>query len=162
MITIRRFDPEDQQSVVSLITQIMQEEFWDDRVAYPTQDIANIPTSYSGIGEAFFVAVRGDRIVGTVAIKKEDGRIALLRRLFVAKDCRNQQIGVKLVDRALHFCDELGYEEVVFKTTSKMQAAAKTCQKKGFIQRAKIQLGNIELLKYVVCLRNGHKISTKR
>ena len=161
MLTIRRVTPEDQEQVVQLIHEIMEQEFKDDRAAYPTQDIENISQTYGKLGEAFFVAVTEKRIVGTAAIKKEDDRVALLRRLFVARDFRKQDIGLKLIDKALQFCDEVGYQEVVFKTTSKMQAAAKTCQKRGFIQRAKLQLGNVELLKFVCALPNGHQKNKK-
>ena len=161
MITIRRVTPEDEPRVVRLIHEIMDKEFKDDRAAYPTQDIENIHQTYGRPGEAFFVAVMDQDVVGTAAIKKEDDRIALLRRLFVASAYRKQQIGLKLIDTALQFCDKMGYQEVVFKTTSKMQAAAKTCQKRGFIQRAKLQLGNVELLKFVCTLPNGHQKNKK-
>ena len=161
MITIRRVTPEDQSQVVLLIHEIMDQEFQEDRAAYPTQDIENLAQIYGRLGEAFFVAVNGSRIIGTAGIKKEDDRVALLRRLFVARDFRKQDIGLKLIDKALQFCDEVGYQEVVFKTTSKMQAAAKTCQKRGFIQRAKLTLGNVELLKFVCALPNGHHKSKK-
>lgn len=155
MITIRRFAPNDGPSIVALITGIMEEEFRDAQSAYPTDDISNIETAYGGLGEAFFVAVNGNKVVGSVAIKKEDERVALLRRLFVDPSYRKQQLGVKLVDRALKFCDEVGYDEIIFKTTSQMVGAVKLCQKCGFVQRAKIQLGGLELLKFSLPVRSG-------
>lgn len=147
MISVRRFQNEDENTVIELIKAIMNQEFRGDQAAYPTEDIQNIHKAYSGLGEAFFVATDGTKIVGTVAIKKEDGRIALLRRLFVANDYRGRQIGVKLIDEALEFCDKVGYDEIVFRATSQMVGAIKLCQKKGFVQRAKLQLGPVELLK---------------
>ncbi len=162
MITIRRVTSQDQPQVAQLIHEIMEQEFKEDSPAYPTHDIQNIEKTYGGLGEAFFVAINGTRVVGTAAIKKEDDRVALLRRLFVAPAYRKQRIGLKLIDRALQFCDEMGYQEVVFKTTSRMQAAAKTCQKRGFVQRAKLQLGDVELLKFVCLLPNGHKKINKK
>ena len=160
-LTIRRVTPDDQAQVMQLIRGIMDEEFKDDRAAYPTQDIENIEQTYGRPGDAFFVAIADRQVVGTAAIKKEDDRVALLRRLFVAPTHRKQQIGLKLIDMALQFCDKMGYQEVVFRATSKMKAAAQTCQKRGFIQRAKLQLGNVELLKFVCALSNGHP-KTKR
>ena len=157
MITIRRFIPADGESVRQLIVGIMDKEFQDAKDAYPTQDIDHIDQSYSGLGEAFFVAINGNKVVGSVAIKKEDERVALLRRLFVDASYRKQQLGDKLIDRALKFCDEVGYKELVFKTTSQMVGAVKLCQKRGFIQRAKIQLGSLELLKFSLPIRNGLK-----
>ena len=157
MLTIRRFTPADGESVRDLISSIMDKEFHDVKDAYPTQDIDHIDQSYGGLGEAFFVAVNGAKVVGSVAIKKEDDRVALLRRLFVDASYRKQQLGDKLIDRALKFCDEVGYKELVFKTTSQMVGAVKLCQKRGFTQRAKLQLGNIELLKFSLPIRSGLK-----
>ena len=141
--------------MVDLISSIMDREFHDVKHAYPTEDVECIEKAYGGIGEAFFVAVdnKTHKVVGTVAIKKEDGRVALLRRLFVASTHRNLKIGKRLIDRALDFCREVGYEEVVFKTTSKMSGAIDLCRKNGFVQRAHIVLGPIELIKLSLCLR---------
>ncbi len=159
MITIRRFSASDEKSVLGLITQIMQKEFREDLNAYPTEDVENIQKAYGGIGDAFFVAVDGSQIIGTVAIKKEDDRVALMRRLFVANAYRKQHIGRQLIDRAIQFCDEVGYTEVIFRTTSRMEAASKVVEKRGFTQRAKLQLGPIELKKFSLSIRNGSKNS---
>ncbi len=154
-MSIRRCLPEDGTPVKELISQIMNAEFSDSQSAYPTGDLENIPHSYGGFGEAFFVAINGNKIIGTVGIKKEDERVALLRRLFVATPYRRQQIGLKLIEHALQFCDEVGYDEVIFKTTSQMEGAIKACQKKGFVQRAKIKLREVELMKFAFFIRNG-------
>jgi len=132
MITIRRFQEGDEAQVQGLISGIMNQEFKEDKQAYPTQDLENIPKHYGMIGDAFFVALDDKKIIGTVAVKKEDDRVALLRRLFVAKAYRNRKIGLKLIDRALQFCHEVGYDEIVFRTTSRMVRAVEACQSKGF------------------------------
>src|SRR5690348_17303927 len=107
MISIRRFSTEDRDEVLGLIQGIMNREFAQDAHAYPTADLDDIETTYGNLGEAFFVAVNGKKIVGTVGIKKEDDRTALLRRLFVSPDYRGQKIGEKLIQRALQFCEEV-------------------------------------------------------
>lgn len=157
MITIRRSTKEDDGAVVDLISGIMNSEFHDAKHAYPIEDVECIEKAYGGIGEAFFVAVdnHSHKVVGSVAIKKEESRVALLRRLFVASTHRNLKIGKRLIDRALEFCREVGYEEVIFKTTSKMSGAIDLCRKNGFVQRAHIVLGPIELIKLSLSLRDG-------
>ena len=157
MIIIRRFIAGDERPIKELISQIMNGEFREEKTAYPMDDIEMIGRAYGGLGEAFFVAMDGQNIVGTVAIKKEDDRIALMRRLFVATPYRNQQIGLKLIDRALQFCHEVGYQEVIFRTASRMERAVQICQKRGFVPRAKLKLGQVELMKFSISLRNGLK-----
>ncbi len=157
MISIRRFAETDHDAVVDLIQEIMGKEFAQDAHAYPTADLDTITETYGGLGEAFFVAVDGKKVVGTVGIKKEDDRIAFLRRLFVSADYRGQKLGTQLIQRAMHFCEEVGYDEFVFRTTSRMTKAIDLCKKNGFIQRAKIQLGPIELFKFVRALHPLNK-----
>lgn len=161
MISIRRFQSEDQKPVCQLISEIMNQEFHEEKAAYPSEDLENIPRAYGGLGEAFFVAAQNGEIIGTAAIKKEDDRVALLRRLFVSPDHRRQQIGLKLIDRALKFCEEMGYQEVVFKSTSRMEGAIQICKRRGFTPRTKLKLGAVELLKFSLSLRNGLKASKK-
>lgn len=156
-IEIRRHKSGEQKAILSLINEIMSKEYGDDLAAYPTGDIENLEVSYGNLGEAFFVAIEGKKIVGTVGIKKEDDRVALLRRLFVSSEYRGRKIGKQLVEYALRFCREVGYSELIFKTTSRMVGAIDLCQKCGFVQRAKIQLGPIELRKYSLPIRNGAK-----
>ena len=158
MIKVSRFKPENQEAVKSLISRIMTEEFGDALTAYPTDDLNQVDKSYGALGEAFFVALDGDQVVGTVAIKKEDDRVALLRRLFVSPDFRGRKIGSKLIIAALKFCRDVGYQEIVFKTTSKMTAAILICQKSGFVQRARLNLGALELMKFSLSL-NGSPVS---
>ena len=157
MVTIRRFKTTDGLAVGKLISHIMSGEFQEAQSAYPTDDIERIGSAYGGLGEAFFVAVIDSKVVGTVAVKKEDNRVALLRRLFVDSTYRKRRIGLKLLNRALQFCDKMGYQEIIFRTTSYMRSANQICQKRGFVQRAKLKMGPIELLKFSLSLRNSLK-----
>jgi len=145
MITIRRSIKEDDASVVALISGIMDSEFHDAKHAYPIEDVECIEKAYGGIGEAFFVALdnQSRKVVGTVAIKKESSRVALLRRLFVAPTHRNLKIGKRLIDRALEFCREVGYEEVVFKTTSRMSGAIACRERLIFAAKTVLRSGPI-------------------
>ncbi|MFZ5801703.1 MAG: GNAT family N-acetyltransferase [Candidatus Omnitrophota bacterium] len=160
-ITIRRYQAGEEPSIQKLVAKIMQEEFGDSSSAYPTEDLQRLPASYGALGEAFFVAVDGKRIIGTVGIKKEDDRVALMRRLFVDREYRKRKIGMQLMDRAIHFCQEVGYSELIFKTTSAMHRAIEICQKRGFVQRAKVPLGSLELLKFSFHLNHNSTHSAK-
>lgn len=156
MTQIRRFEETDQPAVVRLIVGIMNNEFNASKEAYPMQDIENVTASYGTLGETFLVAEQDRKIVGTVGIKKEDDRVALMRRLFVDGEYRKRKIGIKLIEKAIEFCDKMGYDEIIFKTTSQMQGAIQVCQKVGFVQRAKLGLGPLELLKFSLHLKHNH------
>lgn len=130
----------------------MDLEFSEDKLAFPSEDLDGLEISYGRLGEVFFVAEDGRKVVGTVGVKREDNRVALIRRIFVAPEYRKKQIGIRLVNRALDFCREVGYRELVFKTTSRMGGAIELVKKVGFQSRAKIPLGQVELLKFSMSL----------
>ncbi len=151
-VAIRPFESKDQAQVVGLINAIMDEEFHQERAAYPVDDIQDVVHAYGSKREVFYVASNSHGVIGTAGVKQEDGRTALLRRLFVSRESRNQKIGKKLLKAVLDFCTAAGYEEVVFKATSRMQAAIGLLQGQGFSARAHVKLGSVELVKLAVHL----------
>ena len=153
MITIHRCLENDESSARDLVLGIMNHEFPKLRDSFPTEDLNHIQSSYGSAGEAFFVAVNGAKVVGTIGVKHEDKRTALLRRLFVDDQYRRRQIGSQLVEHAIKFCRQNGYHEIIFKTTSSMDLAIKLCEKKGFVPKTRLNLGAVQLLKFSLFLK---------
>jgi len=130
-IQIVKCDESRVKEASDLIQGILNQEFPDETEAYPPHDLGNLLDSYGKLGEAFFIAICDNQVVGTVAVKREDDRVALLRRLFAHPDFRGSGIGEKLIERAVEFCKEVGYDELMFKTTSTMVKAIKLCEHKN-------------------------------
>ncbi len=154
MVTIRKSQAGDEKAIRDLIIGIMALEFPEEASTFPTSDLEDVGTSYGNLGEAFFVAATNGKIVGTVAVKQEDKRTAMLRRLFVDSKSRRKKIGSQLIDRAIQFCREVGYDELIFKTTSTMKNAVQLCEKKGFVSKARLDLGPVQLLKFALFLKS--------
>lgn len=154
MVQIRRFNLADKEPIKKLISGIMDGEFQADKEAFSIEDLEDLERHYGNFGEAFFVAEDGKKIVGTAAVKREDDRIALIRRIFVAPDYRKKRIGLRLLNRAVEFCKEVGYRELIFRTTSRMTAAIELVRGQGFQSRAKVPMGRVELLKFALSLES--------
>ncbi|OGX02996.1 MAG: hypothetical protein A3G87_05025 [Omnitrophica bacterium RIFCSPLOWO2_12_FULL_50_11] len=152
-IEIRKYQRNDAKGVKALIDGVLANEFPREAEAFPTDDLDDIASSYGKVGEGFFVATRDGKILGTIAVKQEDARTAFLRRLYVDSASRGQRLGGRLVDRAIQFCREAGYHEVIIKTTSSMQNAVRLCERKGFVHKARLTIGPIELLKLALFLK---------
>lgn len=161
MIDIRKIQKGEEKAAKELIESIMQREFPAAKQSYPTDDLNSIFDHYGSLGEAFFVAVisEGD-IVGTVAVKRDDERSALLRRIFVHPDFRKKRIGYQLMQKAIQFCSECGYQEVVFRTTEDMKAAGKLCLDNGFEEKARIPVAGNALVKYSLFLKENSPLSS--
>lgn len=144
---IRSFHPTDLSSVKSLISSIMNREYPDQERAYQYGDLNNISDAYGALREKFLVAHEDKEIIGTIGIKEDSDTTALLRRLFVHPSHRSRQIGSMLVDTALDFCKMNGYKKVVFRATSKMEAAIRLLQdKKGFLEQERFAFKDIEIV----------------
>ncbi len=143
---IRSFYPTDLPNVKSLISSIMNREYPVEEKAYQYGDLDNIADAYGALREKFLVVQEGSEIIGTVGIKEDSDSTALLRRLFVHSSHRSRQIGSMLVDTALDFCKMNGYKRVVFRATSRMEAAIKLLQdKKGFVDKERFAFNDVEI-----------------
>ena len=154
-IRIRRYASGDERAVRGLIQKILDEEFPEESQAYSSDDLNDIEDAYGKLGEAFFVAEKNGEIIGTVGVKRDDERTALLRRLFVKPDARKQRLGERLVKQAVEFAHDVGYDELIFKTTSTMKQAVKLGKKKGFVPKAKVDVGPVQLLKFALNLKRA-------
>lgn len=153
MVKIRHLEEKDIAAVKNLIHEIMNGEFQEEKAVFAHDDLDSLMDSYGRLGEAFFVAEDGRQVVGTIGVKREDERVALIRRVFVASEYRKRKIGSQLLNRAIEFCGEVGYDDVVFKTTSRMSGAIELFKNRGFKPRAKIPVGKEELLKFAFRLK---------
>jgi len=156
-VKIRKFEKEDQAQVHKLITSVLKKEFPLEQQTYSAIDINDIQANYGGKKDIFLVAVVGNSVVGTIAVKEDDKNTALLRRIFVSPEFRGIGLGHKLIVNAIKFCEDKQYRLVNFCTTDKMKAANTLCQKNGFKRRACMALGPVKLLKFTRRLRSNKR-----
>jgi GNAT superfamily N-acetyltransferase len=149
---IRRFTTRDQGQVKKLITGILANDFAMDQRAYPHSDLDSISKVYGGGREVFFVDENEGHIIGTVAVKEESKDTAILRRLFISPKYRGKGYGRLLIEKALGFCKEKGYREVVFHVSNTMKAATELCRSKGFKEKEKLDLGGVNIIKFALTI----------
>ena len=151
-IHIRNFDPAEKEQVYSLILSVMEKEFENIPSHLYLKDIMELPDSYSGKRENFFVVESEGNIIGTIGIKEDDEKTALMRRFFVKSDLRGKGLGLKLIDQAMEFCKKSGYEVVLFDGNSQMHKVKRVLQKYGFIEEQNILFSSLSIfkLKYVL------------
>jgi len=149
---IRPFQSKDERQVKKLIVDILSEEFEFGSDAYPYSDLDSIAKVYGGEREGFFVFEDKGMIAGTVAVKEESKKTAIIRRLFVNPSFRKKGYGGLLIDRALDFCKEKGYHEVVFHAATVMKSAIDLCRTRGFKEKEKLVLGGSDIMRFALTL----------
>jgi GNAT superfamily N-acetyltransferase len=97
-------------------------------------DIENLHEGYFADdgASAFWVACRGDELIGMIGVQKTRENTAELRRLYVRDAYRRQRVGTRLVEHAIDFCRHRGYLKVVLDVAFERSPAIGVLQKFNF------------------------------
>ena len=115
------------------------EQGWDHTfeayVAVPLSEFARSKSSR----EKIWILEEGDRIAGSVAIVKRTEEEAQLRWLLLEPEIRGRGIGRWLVEEALDFSRDMGYESIVLWTAESLPIAEKLYRSVGFEQILRVR-----------------------
>jgi GNAT superfamily N-acetyltransferase len=133
-IKIVEYDDKYKSQVIDLVGACLVDQNVRSAECLPVddEDLQEIPKLYSGRAR-FWVALDGDRVVGTVGIRVMDDTLAKLRRMFVQKEYRGTGIAQRLLDTALQFAKKTGYTKITLNTHINMKRAHNFYKKNNFI-----------------------------
>ena len=139
---IAEYEDAFRQPVLDLILKIQREEFGMSITAEDQPDLADINTFYKTGNGNFWVAMNGNEVIGTIALKDIGNDQAALRKMFVANDWRGKEKGIaaSLLQTALGWAKECGVKEIYLGTTPHFLAAHKFYERNGFHEIAKEEL----------------------
>ncbi|OGI04396.1 MAG: hypothetical protein A2Y25_00845 [Candidatus Melainabacteria bacterium GWF2_37_15] len=95
-------------------------------------EINNLSSVYSEPDGGIFLASFNLEVVGCIALKKLEGHVGEIKRLYVKDEYRNMGIGRKLFDKILDFAKEKGYQKVRLDTLNFLESAIKLYKAYGF------------------------------
>ena len=93
--------------------------------------LRNILHTYQGRSR-FWVAFADDKIIGTAAIEEKDAETAKLKRMFVLPEYHGKNIGPQLMNTALGFSLQNGYNKIIIKSDKMMHRAHRFYERNGF------------------------------
>jgi N-acetylglutamate synthase-like GNAT family acetyltransferase len=133
-ITIRPYQPGDEDQIIALIVTIQREEFGIQITAADQPDLLAIPEFYQSGDGGFWVVERAGEIVGTIALKDIGNHQAALRKMFVAAQVRGRDHGIaaKLLDQLVAHARSRGTEDIYLGTNPALLAAHRFYEKNGF------------------------------
>jgi len=127
---------EHQQQAASLIVGIQTEEFAIPITLEDQPDLVHVDEFYRRGKGDFWVALSGDKVVGTISLLDLGGHQGALRKMFVHRDYRGSDKGVAgaLLNRLLEEARRRGFRELYLGTTEAFQAAHRFYEKNAFEQ----------------------------
>lgn len=141
-VLLRAYQSGDLQGISALIVQIQREEFDIPITMEDQPDLADIDGFYNHGAGGFWVAVDGEKIVGTIALLDISNNQVALRKMFVDQNYRGAVAGVaqKLLNHAIDASKQSGVMEIFLGTTADFLAAHRFYEKHGFKQFSKTDL----------------------
>lgn len=130
MPTVSFFKKDDQEGVNKFIAEIFSEMNWKKDFLYGTEDIAR---SFGREKDAFFVVKEKGQVVGTLGLKDLDGNKGLLKRFYLAGQCRGKGVAQDLLKKAVAFARMKGFKTLVLDTQTDNFRAQRFYEKSGFV-----------------------------
>lgn len=139
---IVEYEEKYQQSVIDLILPIQQDEFKVPVTIHDQPDLLTISSFYKKGNGNFWVALDGNKVIGTIALVDFAGDQAALRKMFVHRDYRGKEKGVgqKLLDELKNWCGNKGVNKLFLGTFDSMHAAHRFYERNGFTEIKKEEL----------------------
>lgn len=141
-IYITSYTPQHQQGVIDLILPIQREEFGLPVSIDVQPDLLAIAEVYQRGSGQFWIALDGDKVVGTIALLDIGSQQVALRKMFVKASHRGAELGVAkaLLNTALHWSREKNLRDIYLGTTAHFHAAHRFYEKNGFVEVPAIEL----------------------
>ena len=111
MIEIRKIRKNEIPCAIELVKSGLKERL-GSLVIVDFSDINSFETTYLSDGSNFYVALDGDRLIGTCGLVPLRDTTYKLARLSVHKDYRKQGIGRRLMEKATEYVESLGGQRV--------------------------------------------------
>jgi GNAT superfamily N-acetyltransferase len=133
---VRPFVPEDADSVQRFVLGIQRDEFGVPVTLGEQPDLRDVPTYYQKDHGAFWVALDGSELVGTIGLLDIGHGQGALRKMFVAPSHRGATMGVgaALLRTCLEWAATVGMSDVLLGTTEQFRAAHRFYEKWGFVE----------------------------
>jgi len=134
-VVIQPFRPGQEAQVLDLILPIQQVEFGVPITARDQPDLARIPEVYQTGRGGFWVALNGDRVVGTLGLidfGPTPGGGGALRKMFLRRDQRGSGLAQALLDTLLAHARQQALPGVWLGTLPHMTAAHRIYERNGF------------------------------
>jgi putative acetyltransferase len=127
---IQRYDDSRKEEVHDLVLGVLLEHGFEyDRLK--DADLNDISGYYFTSGGTFFVGIEDGRVVGTAGVRKLEGDLCEIRRIYLNKEFRGRGNGKKLFLVALGFAEK-NCSGVMLKTDSTLTKAIDMYLKHGF------------------------------
>jgi GNAT superfamily N-acetyltransferase len=149
-LRIRRYEARDHDDIWRLhlegVRQTRSE--YPDAAKGHEDDLHRVEETYLSDGSNFWVIAAPEGLVGMAAISRVDAKTGRLRRMRVTEAWRRRGLARALLDTAVEFCRESGYERLILDTTEQQTASHQLYEGYGFARTGERMIGPYRVFDY--------------
>jgi putative acetyltransferase len=144
MITIRPIRPNEIPAAKRVILTVAYNIFGFDgtledsirhfSAAGKLKDMDDLQANYFDAGGTFLVALNGEQVIGSGALRRLDNETAELKRMWLLEAYHGQGIGYRLITQLFDFAREQGYSRARLQTSPEQVRALAFYRKVGFYE----------------------------
>ncbi len=131
--SIRSATSADGEPVRRLVNAILQEYGINPDPEHADKGLKDIDASFTN-GRLDLLFNEADRLTGTVGVLQIDNSVCELTKMFLDKCERGQGLGRLLLERALGFARQNGYQTMQLETDTKLIEAIALYKRYGFVE----------------------------
>jgi GNAT superfamily N-acetyltransferase len=149
-LRIRRYEARDHDDVWRLHLEGVRQSrsVHSDAAKGYEDDLHSIEETYLTGGSNFWVIEAPNGLVGMAGISRIDAKTGRLRRMRVTEASRRRGLALALLDTAVKFCRDSGYDRVILDTTEQQTAAHKLYEGYGFARTGERTIGPFRVFDY--------------
>lgn len=142
MIQVIPFEKKYQDDIINLILNIQQNEFGVPITIHDQKDLLTIDAVYKKEKGNFWIAVKDDRLIGTIALIDIGNREGCLRKMFVQQEFRGKEYGVAilLLNTLMDWAKQKKMSAIYLGTTEVLKASHRFYEKNAFVLLPKEEL----------------------
>ncbi len=129
---IEKYSGKYASQITELILNIQNDEYGIGLTLEEQPDLLDIHASYQQHGGEFWLALDGERVVGTIGLMLKGHDCAVLKKFFVAPEYRSQKLGLALYNELLAFAEGCGIKHIILDTPSVAKSAHRFYERAGF------------------------------
>jgi ribosomal protein S18 acetylase RimI-like enzyme len=124
--------PGDREDVVGLLREYQASLSVDLCFQGFEEEVAGLPGDYAPPGGTLLVGRMDGRVMGCVALRRQDAETGEIKRLYVRPAARGRRLGPRLVDGVIAQARGLGFKRLCLDTLPEMAEAQRLYEALGF------------------------------
>ncbi|MCM1494894.1 MAG: GNAT family N-acetyltransferase [Bacteroides sp.] len=122
------------QQIIDLILHIQNDEAKINLSLEEQPDLLDIPNCYEKDGGEFWLALEGDRVIGTLALMNKGNGNGVLKKGFVNKAYRKQGVLTELYGVLLDYAKKNNIKQLMFDTPSVAVNCHRFFEREGYVR----------------------------